>query len=486
MARFRGNYRHKSIVAPLQAAQDKAKAAQDKAIQKKINEAILNPKDPRFLTKAGKNLRLKLARELGHVSALKYTTMIKEKFDELGVSYLPFMLEYIETEKKVNVFGGKIKVPKHNFTLSIDHTFVRSVNSRKISFHTWLIRKNPELGRRYHREVIKGLSANEKYKSTPQWGRGGKLWKQFQREGPEEDREISQMDHVAEAKPRKGYVNGKFVIASMSSQKHVNDTTYKKQPIPPSHHMKPNQIHGAGDRMNVATHEIDKFIENEQYIFGGNLNKFLTSKKGTAEYKIINDILSDVLGQFKADLEALSKTFVEKDYEKLANVEGIEKNKKGIAPKFKQDTKTKSKWKVKPKFPNIESILWWFLNDQGGMASSTKLEQYNNLKTVKAKSNWIDRSIFLIANGVYAKKLGHKRGLTPTGRQKKFGKAARITHAQKFKRDSEDAKRVALKPYTERVRKYSDWRKITSTAARGMKKRKNNPSSRKDNRKDNR
>lgn len=474
--------RYKSILPSIKKGAAKLQAEQDKAIQRKINNTFFDPKDPRFLTKAGKDLRLKLARELGHVSAFKYTKMIKEKFDELGVSYLPFMLEYIETEKKVNVFGGKIKVPKHNFTLAIDNTFVRSVNSRKISFHTWLIRLDPELGRRYHREVIKGLSANEKYKSTPQWGTGGRLWKRFQKEVPAEDREIEQMNHKAEAKPRKNTISGKFVIASMSSQRHVKDTRFhgrgnlSKQPF--QHHPSPYK---AGDRMKVATHEIDKFIENEQYIFGGNLNKFLTSKLGTAEYKIINDILSDVLGQFKSDLEALSKTFVENEYKELANVEGIEKNKKGIAPKFQQDTKTKSKWKVKPKFPNIESILWWFLNDKGGMASSTKLEQYSNLKTVKAKSNWIDRSIFLIANGVYAKKLGHERGLTPTGRQKKFGKASTMKHAQNYKRHSEDRVKNS-----ERTRNLADWRKITSTAARGMKKRKNDPSSRKDNRKDNR
>ncbi len=477
--------KYKSILPAIKRGAAKLQASQDKIIQNRINSQFLNPKDSRFLTKAGKELRLKLVRELGHVSALKYTTMIKEKFDELGVSYLPFMLEYIETEKKQQTTSGKmIKIPKHNFTLGIDNTFVRSVNSRKISYHTWLIRKNPELGRRYYREVIKGLSANEKYKSTPQWGVGGRLWKQYQKEVPDEDKTIQQIDYKASATPRKGYISGKFVIASMSSQRHINNTTYKKQPISPSHHMKPNQIHEAGDRMKVATHEIDKFIENEQYIFGGNLNKFLTSKLGTTEYKIINDILSDVLGQFKADLEVLSKTFVENDYKELANVEGIEKNKKGIAPKFKQDTKTKSKWKVKPKFPNIESILWWFLNDKDGMASSTKLQHYSTLKTIKAKANWIDRSVFLIANGVYARKLGHvRKQKISTRRHALYGKAATMKKARRYKKFSED--RVKN---TERTRNLADWRKITSTAARSLAQsnRKNNPTSRKDKRKDNR
>jgi hypothetical protein len=472
--------KYKSILPAIRKGAAKLQASQDKVIQNRINSQLFNSKDPRFLTKIGRGKRLELIRQIGNRLALNYTTMIKEKFNELGVSYVPFMLEYTETEKNINLVSGrKIKVPKHNFTLGIDDDFIRSVNSRKISYHTWIIRKDPELGKRYYKEVIKGLSANEKYKSTPQWGVGGRLWKQYQKEVPDAEKEIQQMDHKAAAKPRKGYLNGKFLISSMSSQRHINNTTYKKQPIPPSHHMKPNQIHEAGDRMKVATHEIDKFIENEQYIFGGNLNKFLMSKMSTGDMEMINDILSDVLGQFKVDLEVLSRLFVEKDYKELAK--GEETTKKGIAPKFKQDTKTKSGWKVKPKFPNIESILHWFLNDKDGMASSTKLEQYNNLKTIKAKANWIDRSIFLIANGVYAKKLGHKRGLTPTGRQKKYGKAATIKHAQKFKRYSED--RVKN---TERTRNLADWRKITSTAARGMKKRKNDPSSRKDNREDNR
>jgi len=472
--------KHKSILPAIKRGAAKLQAAQDKVIQNRINSQLFNSKDPRFLTKIGRDKRLELIRQIGHRSALKYTTMIKEKFDELGVSYIPFMLEYTETTLERVEFGKKIEIPKQNFTLGIDENFIRSVNSRKISYHTWMIRKDPELGKRYYKEVIKGLSANEKYKSTPQWGVGGRLWKQYQKEVPDEDKTIQQIDYKASATPTKRLLSGNFRIANMKTEHHKNDAKFRgrgnlrRQPF--QHHPSPYK---AGDRMKVATHEIDKFIENEQYIFGGNLNKFLASKLGTSEFKIINDILSDVLGQFKVDLEVLSKIFVEKDYKELAK--GEETTKKGIAPKFKQDTKTKSGWKVKPKFPNIESILWWFLNDKDGMASSTKLEQYNNLKTVKAKSNWIDRSIFLIANGVYAKKLGHKRGLTPTGRQKKYGKAATIKHAQKFKRYSED--RVKN---TERTRNLADWRKITSTAARGMKKRKNDPSSRKDNRKDNR
>lgn len=478
--------KYRSILPAIKRGAAKLQAQQDKTAQDLVIKKLFNSNDNRFLTKMGRKRRAELMTEIGHTLSNTYSALIKEKFDELGVPYIPFMINYIQTEKLANLTdkAGKnkgVKIPKHNFTIGLDYDFVRSVNNRKISYHTWMIRKNPELGRRYYREVIRGLSRKDKYTSTPQWEIGGRLWKQYQKEVPQEEKTIMFTDHDAGGVTKKGYIKGEFVVANMATAHHVNDTTYTKQPIPPSHHMKKNQIYLKGDTMKVNMESIDKFLENERYLFGGNLNKFLTAKYGTAEYKDINNILVSVLGEFKKDLEVIAKHFVEKDWENLAEHE--DKNKRtGLTRPYKNDAKTRSQWKYKPKFPNIESILWWFLNDKDGMASSTKLPEYSNLKTLKQKANWIDRSVFLIANGVYARKLGHSRGLTPSGKQKKYGLAATIKKARRYKKYGEHYKK------SERTRNLTDWRKTTSTAARSLAQsnRKNNPTSRKDNRKDNR
>lgn len=485
--------KYRSILPAIKKGAAKLQAQQDKAIQDKINKKLFTSKDGnKFLTRVGRTRRTELIEQIGHSLARKYTSMIREKFDELGIQYIPFMINYIKTESNANLTDGKdkkIKVPKHNFTIGLDYDFVRTANNRKISYHTWMLRKDPELGRRYYREVIRGLSRKEKYTSTPQWEIGGRLWKQYQKEVPQEDQSMNFIDYDAGSISKKGFVRGEFVVANIKSQHHVTSKVERisRSPIMPVDlkgiHMEPKTLRNnypAGDTMKVNMQHIDKFLENERYLFGGNLNKFLTAQYGTEEYPVINDILIQVLGEFKNDLEVISKHFVEKDWEKLAD--HPDKNKRtGFTRPYKHDVKTRSQWKYKPKFPNIESILWWFLNDKDGMASSVKLPEYNSLKTVKQKANWIDRSVFLIANGVYARKLGHSRGLTPTGKQKKYGAAATMKKAKRYKKYSED--RVKN---TERTRNLADWRKITSTAARGMKKRKFDPSSRKDNRKDSR
>ena len=485
----------KKGAAKLQAEQNRIDKLNEAAIKEQLGK-VFHKNDLRFLTPEGKERRGALASEIGHTAAYKYTSMIREKFDELGIPYLPFMLNYIETEKDANVYGKKIKIPKHNYTLGIDYDFVRGVNSRKVSYHTWLIRKDPELGRRYYREVIRGLSRKDKYTSTPQWEAGGRLWKQYRKEVPAKDRALDFLDTKASGTVKKGYIKGEFVIANMSPEHHVlskierlkktNYSKYNKRPVKDRYYPK-GYIYPAGDTMRVNMENIDKFIENERYIFGGNLNKFLTSKLGTSEYEIINDILVDVLSKFKEDLEVMSSYFTEGYWEHLARHPDANPR-TGRAPKYKHDAKTKSKWKYKPKFPNIESILWWFLNE-GGMAKSTKLHQYHKAKSIKAKANWINRSIFLLANGVYARKLGHTKGKTPTGRDKKYGKAATLKKAKRYKLYNKANKsKITRAPSKSdwRTINMADWRKITYTAARGMKNRKNDPSNRKDYRKDKR
>ena len=450
------------------------------------NKLSLYQKDTRFLTALGKKVRLKATRNIGHASAFKYTNLIKDKFFELGMDYVPFILEYIETEKKQVLGSGKvIKIPKHNFTLHIDDMFVRNVNNRKISYHTWLTRKDPELGSRYYLEVLRGLARNDRYTSTPQWGVGGSLWKQYISEVPEIDREIPQINYDLLGSSPKNTVKGKLVIAHMSTAHHQYDSTdtgftsadVSNKGFPKFGRYRQSFQHRdtykAGDTMNVSTVEIDKFIENEQYIFSGNLNKFLTKTKGTGEIKIINEILTEVLGQFKEDLEKLGRTYAD-EFESMGG------NRK--APKYKIEASTRSKWATKPKFPNIESILWWFINNKKGLASSTKIEEFDNLKSMKQKANFIDRAVFLIANGIYARKLGHVRKQSiRTRRHGLYGKAATIKHARKFKRYSEE--RVKTSKRAERM---IDWRKLTSTHARGLEKRKKYINNRKDTRKDNR
>ena len=96
------------------------------------------------------------------------------------------------------------------------------------------------------------------------------------------------------------------------------------------------------------------------------------------------------------------------------------------------------------------------------MYRSTKIDQFNQIKTVKGRMNWIDRSIFLLANGVYAKSLGQSTRFA-TGNKAKppflktnqsAGAKVSIAYARRYKRFSKDREKYN----TKRQQNLAEWK----------------------------
>jgi len=111
-------------------------------------------------------------------------------------------------------------------------------------------------------------------------------------------------------------------------------------------------------------------------------------------------------------------------------------------------------------FPNIENIRDWYVSE--GIYQTRKLdmktnnEEFFKLRSVKEKSNFIDRMVFLIANGVYVKKMGK-----PNSK----GKKATIAHARRYKRP-----KSAIKTRGKRAKKLQGFREDNRSIARGLTK----------------
>tara|TARA_B110000495_G_scaffold154952_1_gene138181 strand:- start:658 stop:1320 length:663 start_codon:yes stop_codon:yes gene_type:complete len=199
----------------------------------------------------------------------------------------------------------------------------------------------------------------------------------------------------------------------------------------------------------------------------------------------------DVLEQFQEELLNLDLNDFEvdetttlkdrkiepKEYEGQTN--SAEVLRKGVGErqkKFLQETEDfKGIWKPEPKFPNITNIRTWFLRK--GIYNSRDFDDFLD-KTPKGKANWIDRSVFLIANGVYAKALGQKtfrmsadyaERPVPFKKGVRAGKAAYISKARRYKRAAK-GRAVAN---TQRQKDYEVWKAENVTAGRGWNNRYN-------------
>ena len=236
--------------------------------------------------------------------------------------------------------------------------------------------------------------------------------------------------------------------------------------------------YGAKNWKSFTTKDVQKFTENEGFLFRGNLQRFLS----TADDRVVK-VLMDVLTQFQEELLNLDlNDFEPRDYEdKPDNDKEIRKGIGERQKKFLQETADfKGIWKPEPKFPNIRNIRTWFLRT--GIYNSNSFDEFLT-KTPKGKANWIDRSVFLIANGVYAKALGQKTSRmtadwdrpTPFKKGIRAGKAAYISKARRYKRFAKD-RAVAN---TQRQKDYEVWKAENVTAGRGWNNRYNKGRSKK-------
>ncbi len=103
-----------------------------------------------------------------------------------------------------------------------------------------------------------------------------------------------------------------------------------------------------------------------------------------------------------------------------------------------------------PDFPNIERIKNWWLTKGFRQANQETLDRFVAARSLTTSANILDRIVFLIANGVFAKQTG------TYDRPVYKGKAKSIKVARRSKGQPSSNYRQTLK--NRRKRKYEDWR----------------------------
>ena len=451
-------------------------------------------------------------------TVMKTNQDIMELFKSLGIDYVPFLLSYHQSRSKGKYLDydpsmtpyktgnvganlettsqgasggdssgqqgsgdiaeeGDIWKYQKNISLDIDQDFLAFYFKDKVDYNLWFSRKYPELQRESWWALRNNNDPPKEYqdKQTEYYDEmGDKAIKPF--EG----------SNIATGKNKYGTwsktITGKSNVVGYIQSRPTGEFNSA---------IRGGDRYGAKNWKSFTTKDVQKFTENEGFLFRGNLQRFLS----TADDRVVK-VLMDVLTQFQEELLNLDLNDFEvdetttlkdrkiepKEYEGKTN--SAEELRKGIGErqkKFLQETADfKGIWKPEPKFPNIRNIRTWFLRT--GIYNSNSFDEFLT-KTPKGKANWIDRSVFLIANGVYAKALGQKTSRmtadwdrpTPFKKGIRAGKAAYISKARRYKRFAKD-RAVAN---TQRQKDYEVWKAENSTAARGWKNRYDNGRSKK-------
>lgn len=416
---------------------------------------------------------------------------IMELFKAHGIEYIPFQLTYhryrtvggyedydptrtpykkgntgaqldtqsgdsMSQQQGTGELAEKGDIYKHikNISLDLDQDFLAHYYRDKVDYNLWLSRKYPEVQRKAWWALKHNEEPPAKYKS---------LRKQFYKEMGSKSRPAINLPTFSSGKNKYGVwsrpdMKKSTIVGYVRSQPRgefnapingVNSMTY-----------------GQKNWKQFTGKDVENFIENEDYIFRGNMRTFFS----TSEDDKVRKILNQVLTQFHEELMDLDLNEIAQDPNEAENI----KNLKADHKKFLQDMEEyKQMWKPEPQFPNIVNIRTWFLKK--GIYKSRDFDEFLD-KTPKGKANWIDRSVFLIANGVYAKALGQKtfrisadyaERPVPFKKGIVSGKAAYISKARRYKRYSKDRQKFS----TQRQKDYEVWKAENATIGRGWKNR---------------
>ena len=377
---------------------------------------------------------------------------------DMGITYVPFMLDY-QTASVPTGLPPNYKRDVKSIKIDIDGDFLKSYFARKVSFEQWLSKNHNTVAREHYR-FLNDMQPDDHYRID------------YYRRQFEKDVPISERAHT------------------------FKDTTSKSGSL--IGHVMENSQQGADRWTGYTGADVDNFIRNESYMFSDNIRLFLISQDSEGKLKkVLKEVLTEFKEEFlKMDLSEIAYNDVDND--KTTKTKSFSNRATEITNQYKPNegwleslTGEKQEWnKARPvKFPSIPNILDWF--KRTGMYKSLKYDEFLNKKTVKGRMNWIDRSVFLIANGVYAKRLGQSTTFASGKVKQSAGAKIPLSKARKYKKYSKDREKYATERQIKIAATRADIRKFAagyrnSKAVYSRVNRKKGNTSRMDKREDNR
>ena len=182
-----------------------------------------------------------------------------EMFKSKGINYVPFKLIYNEYEVLTDQGSRR---PVKNVTLDIDPEFLEKLFEDKIGFQTWLSRHHPQIARQHWKAVNLGHKEPN-------------INKYIRKFHKEEGDNVKPNIIKGKTKTKGGRIN----------QKKSTIVAYVREKANPED---PKQ------RMfeTFTGRDVEKFMENEEFIFKGNLKTYFKNTPDKRVEKVLKDALT--------------------------------------------------------------------------------------------------------------------------------------------------------------------------------------------------
>ena len=320
--------------------------------------------------------------------------------------------------------------------IDIDEKFFADWVTLKLDFAEWLYEREPDVARDYYRR--KAMNQDESVKV-----------KRLKKEWMYENGITSMPEIKNRSKNRK-------LIATIENRKQAISLTEEDKQL--SGRERAFKRISKYKITTASTKDVMRFIEDgEMLLFGGKTSLFSPKSANISTYLsgqslddqgAIGALLKEALTEFNKRINIVKQALVDqggyeyfgtkRDVTSSLGKEGLDiwKHRKN-RPEFKFRGRVPTKQRKVGKFPNLDAIEDWYL-EKGRFKSSNYVKNYAQLRTNKERTNFIDRAIFLIANGVYMKRGGKDKRISI-----KEAKARRGKRNPNFTKESDRKKHLS-------------------------------------------
>jgi len=378
------------------------------------------------------------------VKVMEANQTIYRDFKKMGVQ--PFYrLRY------VSLYGKSVKGFRRGAVyVEESPNLAREYAKATVSFELWLKENHPKHWRKWRKRFASAVDADGKNllkilemaernpeTPTPRW------LKTYRREWRKEYPQLSQTKHKQvliklqlTRKENKEKTNSKFKIL-------INQTGEGKgEPAGGKHKIifqELRAVEGADMARFIAERDVG-------YISDTNIKRYLGNPDS-------NEMAKQSFRKVMRDMSGYASSIIVGGIGNPYGDFGLQKQSESgrrLSTYFHSNPRRDKLLNYQPDFPNIERIKNWWLTKGFKQANQETLDRFVAARSLTTSANILDRIVFLIANGVFAKQTG------TYDRPVYKGKAKSIKVARRSKGQPSSNYRKTLK--NRRKRKYEDWR----------------------------
>lgn len=429
---------------------------------------------------------------VGYLETYNVNKFVYDRFNNLGVGYVPFIFKFVKKHRKMRA-NSKQFSRFFDIIAYVDTDYLAYINQKKVDFTTFLFEKGElRLSSAMHRSNLELLTSGRwdsmdlkmvGVLTEAERKRLKQFWLEFKEKTAQDpDRYIfTKFVPKREVKTKKGVsaLNNPSTMTIL----HISDYMVKYH-TKEEDDIDPNDKDGRQLRVKSSEFiqknlekkkalgnddDVFKWIDNEGLIFNkAQLNKIpktMLRNSPAVIQQVFLDAVDYLVNNLVDNYDKLATTHIDQRRTTAASNLAKRAAKLGLgvadlsADLFAIPKSARAEWQTTKeiKFPNIDSILfWWIRSGQYKMTSATLKKRWERVKLyhIDRKMRFLNHLIFMIASGVYIKKIADARssGQPFTASMRTHGVRRSVKVARRTREVGWNKAQVA------RYVKYAEWR----------------------------